>query len=251
MIITKQPNNPELHATAVQLSQDNLPQGWALVSSSVNTRVAVQPNEGLYYKEFLPRSPLEYIKALLLGSRATRARRNSDALRKSGFDAPEHVAWGRLPNGHDYLIALAIPGDGITHWLRHGLTGRDPATLILRRNLLQALGTFIGRLHNTGYIHGDLRPSNVLANYKGGQFRFALIDNERNILRRPPPGKLLLKNLMQLNMLLPSDLTRSDRWRFFLAWQQQYPELGHQEARLLAIEAYQWAMRRLQAKGKL
>jgi len=245
------PDQAALHEIAVQLAREELPEGWQLVASSPYARVAQQRNESLYYKEFLPRSPLEQIKGLLRGSRAKRARRNSEALLRSGFSAPDNLAWGRLPNGREYLMTRAVPGESITQWLRHGLSGRDAATLLLRRSLLQELGTFIGRLHATGYIHGDLRPSNVLANFKGGQFRFALIDNERNILRRPPPGKLLLKNLMQLNMLLPGDLTRSDRWRFFLAWRQQHLELGHREARLLAVEAYRWAMRRLSAKGKV
>ena len=54
---------------------------------------------------------------------------------------------------------------------------------------------------------------------------------------------------MQLNMLLPSDITRTDRWRFFLAWQQQMPGFSRVESRLLALESYRWAMRRLAAKG--
>ncbi|WP_268939939.1 lipopolysaccharide kinase InaA family protein [Parahaliea maris] len=168
----------------------------------------------------------------------------------AGFTAPTSLAWGRLPQGREYLFTSAMAGDSITHWLRHGLTGRDPATLLLRRNLLRELGTCIGRLHASGFIHGDLQPHNVLATYKGGQFRFALLDNEGNLRRQPPPGKLLLKNLMQLNMLLPEDLTRSDRWRFFLSWRRQHPELGHSEARILAMEAYQRAIRALQETGK-
>ncbi|WP_157976721.1 lipopolysaccharide kinase InaA family protein [Parahaliea mediterranea] len=233
------------------LAGDEVPEGWEVVASSPYARVAREASLGVFYKAFLPRTPLERLKGLLRGSRARRARLQSDALNHAGFTAPENLAWGRLGGGREYLFSRAVPGEGITHWLRHGLSGRDAATLVLRRNLLRELGTYIGRLHATGFIHGDLRTSNVLANYKGGQFRFALIDNERNLRRRPPPGKLVLKNLMQLNMLLPSDLTRTDRWRFFQAWRRQHPELGHLEARILATESYRWAMRRLRAKGKV
>ena len=139
----------------------------------------------------------------------------------------------------------------MTDWLRQKLSGRDPDSLRVRRQLLIGLGVFIGRLHATGFTHGDLRPSNVLAEHLADRFQFSLIDNERNVQQQPPAGKLVLKNLMQLNMLLPSDLTHSDRWRFYCAWQAEMHDLSAHQARQLATEAYQWAMTRLRAKGKV
>ncbi len=106
-------------------------------------------------------------------------------------------------------------------------------------------------MHATGFIHGDLRTSNVLARMQGEEFRFTLIDNERNRQIVPPPGKALLKNLMQLNMLLPSDLSRTDRMRFFCEWRRQMRDIAPLEAKLLGADAYHWAMQRLYDKGKL
>ena len=60
-----------------------------------------------------------------------------------------------------------------------------------------------------------------------------------------------LKNLMQLNMLTPSDLTLRDRARFFRAWRRQMRDLSRLEAAILGTEAYNWAMRRLQQKQPL
>jgi serine/threonine protein kinase len=128
---------------------------------------------------------------------------------------------------------------------------RSGEQLQQRRQLLRALGTFIGRVHATGFIHGDLRPGNVLAVLEQGRFRFTLIDNERNVQKVPPPGKMLLRNLMQLNMLLPADISRSDRMRFFTAWRRQMRYLSPLEAKILGAEAYLWAMRRLREKGQL
>ena len=240
-----------MHNCAAQLADGQLPPGWELVASSGMARVACHTGDKIYYKEFLPRSPVEKLKALVKGTRATRARRHSDALLKAGFNAPTNIAWGKLPGGREYLFTHTVPGAGITQWLRSDLSVRDPASLALRRQLLRELGVFIGRLHATGFIHGDLRPSNVLAAKGREKFQFSLIDNERNIQQTPPAGKLVLKNLMQLNMLLPTDLTRTDRMRFFRAWHSQMRDLSEVAARLLAIEAYQWARRRLRAKGKI
>lgn len=250
-IASQEYSEQQLQHAARQLGAGEMPAGWELVASSSHARVALQRQAQIYYKEFLPRGPLEKLKGLLRGSRATRARNNSDKLLAAGFNAPHNLVAGKLPGGREYLFSSAVPGEGITHWLRDMLSQRDPQSLRLRRQLLRELGTFIGRLHAAGFIHGDLRPSNALALREEGRFHFSLIDNERNTQGLPPPGKGLLKNLMQLNMLQPADLTRSDRWRFFRAWREQMPELSELEARELATEAYLWAMRRLRAKGKV
>jgi len=240
-----------LHQCALQLADERLPAGWELVNSSAYARVAVNQQMQLYYKEFLPRSPVESLKALVRGSRAERARKNGDALLHAGIDAPANIFWGRLPGGRDYLYTAAAPGQGITQWLRDTLVERAGEQLRRRRQLLMALGTFIGRVHATGFIHGDLRPGNVLASLQHENFRFTLIDNERNTQKIPPPGKSLLRNLMQLNMLLPSDLSRTDRMRFFCAWRRQMRDLSMQEAKILGAAAFHWAMRRLHDKGQL
>ncbi|MDH3993352.1 MAG: lipopolysaccharide kinase InaA family protein [Gammaproteobacteria bacterium] len=233
------------------MASDRLPPGWQLVQSSSHARVAHNPQLQLYYKEFLPRSPAESLKALLRGSRATRARNNSDALLRAGIDAPANIAWGKLGGGREYLFSATVPGDGISQWLRDTLSQRRGQALVMRRRLLSELGTFIGRLHATGFIHGDLRPGNVLVSLQGEHFHFALIDNERTMRVTPPTGRQLLRNLMQLNMLMPSDLSTTDRMRFFRAWHRQMRDLSRLEAAILATEAYRWAMRRLDEKGLL
>ncbi len=237
--------------TAAALADGEMPPGWALVNSSAYARVAHNADERVYFKLFLPRSPLENIKAAIRGSRATRARRHNDDLRLAGIEAPDNIAWGKLRQGREYLFSTAVAGLGVDRWLRIELPAGRAQSLQQRRALMRELGVFVGRLHHSGFVHGDLRSGNVLADWQGGRFRFALIDNERNSRHDMPPGKLLLKNLMQLNMHTPTELSGSDRWRFFQGWRRQMRELSDTEARLLAVEAYQWAMRRLAAKGKL
>jgi serine/threonine protein kinase len=228
-----------------------MPEGWELVGSSQSARVAFHSGKSLYYKEFLPRGPLEALKALFRGSRATRARLNSEALLRAGIQAPRNVAWGRLPNNREYLYTEAAPGEGVTRWLRDHLAQREGEDLTTRRQLLRELGHFIGRVHAAGFIHGDLRTSNVLASRGQSGFEFTLIDNERNLHTLPAPGRGLLRNLMQLNMLPPAQLSRGDRMRFFCAWRTEMNDLSDIETKVLAAEAYHWAMRRLYDKGKL
>lgn len=240
----------ELHQCALQLADQQLPPGWEIVQSSAFAHVACNREREIYFKQFLPRSPAESMKALVRGSRATRARKNGEAMLRAGIDAPANLAWGKLPGGSEYLFSRAAPGDDVTRWLRVALSERSGEQLQTRRQLLRALGTCIGRVHATGFVHGDLRPGNILADLCGERFHFTLIDNERTVQYSPPAGKLLLKNLMQLNMLSLDELSRADRMRFFCEWRQQMRVLSEVETKLLAREAYQWAMRRLDAKAK-
>ena len=62
---------------------------------------------------------------------------------------------------------------------------------------------------------------------------------------------MLLKNLMELNLLPPSALTRTDRMRFFVAWRRQMRDLSPVESKVLAVEAYHQAMRLMYEKGQL
>jgi len=241
----------DLHKVAKALASGEQPEGWEIVNSSGATRVAYSHSLNLYYKEFLSRSPLENIKALVRGSRGTRARLNSDRLVAAGFPAPANVAWGPLPGGSEYLFTRGANGKGVSQWLKNSVGQDSRSALVQKRQLLSQLGSFIGHLHARGFIHGDLRASNIVAQASGNQFGFTLIDNERTTSHRSAPGKLILKNIMQLNMLLPADITITDRWRFFNAWSDAMGDYNALEARVLGLEAYRWAMRRLAAKGKL
>jgi len=156
-----------------------------------------------------------------------------------------------LPGGREYLFTHAVRGRGVNEWIRSFPSNKNKADLDERWLFFRQLGIVIGRLHATGFTHGDLRTSNILA-YRGpDHFEFSLIDNERNTQQIPVSGKQLLKNLMQLNMHLPAELSRTDRLRFFHAWHSQMRDLSSLEAKLIAVQAYQWAMKRLAAKGKL
>lgn len=245
------PSAGELGDLAPELSGNSPPGGWQLVASSAGARVLKHAEWAVFYKEFLPRGPLERLKSLARGSRATRARLGSEALLYAGFEAPTNLAWGHLPGGREYLFTGAAPGEGVARWLLEILPAGQSAQRARRRLLLRALGRHIGRLHASGFIHGDLRSSNILASWRGDAFNFCLIDNERTVRRDRPSGRQILRNLMQLNMHTPTELSGTDRWRFFLAWREQQRELTAVESRILAREAYRWAMRRLAAKGKL
>jgi hypothetical protein len=241
----------DLHRCAQQLAAGELPGGWDIVPGSSSARVAVNTALQIYYKEFPPPSPLGRVAALLSGSRATRLRKHSDALLYAGIEAPENVAWGRLPNGGEYLFTRAAAGRDVAGWLTGTPGQKCGEPLALRRKLLHDLGVFIGRLHATGFVPADLQATEILAALREDRFQFTLINNENTIKMLPPPGRKLLLNLVQLNLLPPTVLSRTDRMRFFTGWRRQMRELSAIEAKVLAAEAYHEAMRQMYESGKL
>ncbi|MDH5173214.1 MAG: lipopolysaccharide kinase InaA family protein [Gammaproteobacteria bacterium] len=250
--MTTSAEDPEqLHECARQLAAGELPAGWDIVPGSSYSRVAVNAGLKVYYKEFRPRSPLQRLLALLRGSRVTRARRGSDALLYAGIEAPANLAWGSLPGGGEYMFTRAAAGQDVASWLTTTLATRSGEALATRRKLLAALGIFVGRVHATGFVPGELKPGDVLADLLDDRFQFTLINNERTVKKMPPPGRMLLRNLMELNLLPPSALSRTDRMRFFVGWRRQLRELSPIEAKVVAAEAYHWAMRLMYERGQL
>ena len=201
-----------LHQWAQRLAADELPAGWDIVPGDRLPR-RITPELRIYYREFRCRSPLDNLRGLLLGSPATRTR-SWRRLRYVGIGAPENLAWGKLPGAREYLFTEAPAGRDIATWLTSTVAGRAGETLAIRRQLLEALGIFVGRVHATGFVPGDLKASDVFAARLEDRFQFTLINNERTVQKQPPSGRMLLRNLMELNLLPPAAISRTDRMRF-------------------------------------
>lgn len=206
-----------------QLLAGNLPSGWVWVKSSINTRVAYRKaSPSVYYKQFIPRSFFEGIKSLIRGSRCQRAIEQQQALVGAGFNTPEIICAGRFKS-QEFMISEAFDGIGFGDYLASFFRKSSGARLKLKRQLLNSVGNLVGDLHSAGIVHGDLRPNNILINFKNNMFVLSLIDNERNQLYKKIPYKKIHKNCVQITMFKPCDMTKSDRLRLWYAWQKKYP----------------------------
>jgi tRNA A-37 threonylcarbamoyl transferase component Bud32 len=205
-----------------------------VMESSRNSRVlrfraSCGGERTIYFKEYLRRSPVDWLKELFYPCRALRAFHASHMLTESGFLSPTVIAagWaGRGRLGKRSFLATEEVTDArpIYKYLVRPHCDENPCTLRDRRNLLRAIGRTVGRMHRAGIIHGDLRPGNVLARKVAGCWEFFFLDNERT--RKWPwlPTRLRLKNLVQINML-PHGISRTDRMRFFQAYMLANPSV--------------------------
>jgi len=193
--------------------------GWQRVRSSKSALVA-QTTSGptFFVKIFFPRRWYEGVKTALRGDRAYRSDRRTQALRAAGFSAPAVVLRGRV-NHLPFSVTEAAPGISLAVYLNGVRPGPAfPEVVHRQRDTLKLLGAEVGRLHQAGFFHTELRTSNVYVHLlPDGTARFTFIDNEGTRRFTRLPWRRRVKNLAQLNMDHPH-LSRTDRMRVFTAY---------------------------------
>lgn len=240
----------EEHASAIHLLlNDSLPPGWEWVHSSANSIVArrLRPST-VYYKEFLSRSSCERMKGLLRGSRSQRAVVRGEMLKQRGFHTPAILCWGE--KGHrNFMITEGLSAVSLSSYMEENwiptLSGTE---LLTKKDIIEKLGKEVGKLHKAGICHGDLRLSNILVKERGQDIVFYFIDNERTLLFKKIPRKLIVKNLVQLNMIFLPGVSRQDRLRFFAAYNEMYDRFTAGKKMTLMVEVQKRTTERLARK---
>ena len=120
-----------------------------------------------------------------------------------------------------YFLSLEVPNaiDLIQYFQERG--GRPTReNLTSKRKTIRSAGLLIRQFHQAGFFHGDLQLKNILI--AGDQF--LLIDFDRSYRKSSLSIRERMKNLLRLNRSAEKwiqqglPLTRTDRWRFFLAY---------------------------------
>lgn len=127
-------------------------------------------------------------------SKAERAYLFAGMLRQRGFETPHEVAYiERKKNGlflDGYFVSLNCDYPPLSDLLWKRDFDRRPA---------DELAGYLVRLHTKGVLHGDLNLTNILYHTdEKGNYRFALIDNNRSKFRPAPTRQECLENLKRL-----------------------------------------------------
>jgi predicted Ser/Thr protein kinase len=89
-----------------------------------------------------------------------------------------------------------------------------------KRKTIRSVGLLVRQFHQAGFFHGDLQLKNILV--AGDQL--LLIDFDRSYRKSTLSAIERMKNLLRLNRSVEKwrrfglSITRTDRWRFFLAY---------------------------------
>lgn len=179
----------------------------------------------VYFKHYLFRSGLDFLKHLFRAGRGKRAFKASLMLHKYGFYAPEPLILMQKKLGpfamENILVTVAVNGSmQLGARLKESGDTSNPEEFRRKRRIITEFGKVIGRMHALGIIHGDLRLSNVLVQSKKEIPCFFFIDNESTRKYHNIPAKLIKKNLVQINMHL-TGVSNSDRMRFMKIYSRQ------------------------------
>ena len=176
--------------------------------------------EEYYLKIYHRPRPLGAIKNLFRDSKAFRALKQGVALSEQGFHVPLAVAAGEQRDHRllkkAFLLTLRVEGSPLPFFLRESLAvSLDVPALREKRAYLKTLALETRRLHQLGFVHGDLVPSNIVVRPEERTVTFFYMDNDRT--RRYPvwlPHRLWKRNLVQLNRFALPGISLQDRMRF-------------------------------------
>lgn len=188
-----------------------------------------------FHKTYLPRTWMEGIQSIFLGSRAWRAFRGGMILRANGFFAPQIVVVGRRGK-HSLTVSKMVPNPLalLQYFQDIYVLPLTEEKILHRRKTICELGQTVGKLHSCRISHGDLRWGNIIIDASDfNNFRYVLLDNERTAQFRRLPGRERLKNLVQLNMVPKVPVSRTDKLRFFNSYLKENPELITYKNKLL------------------
>ncbi|MBI2987262.1 MAG: hypothetical protein HYY45_10900 [Deltaproteobacteria bacterium] len=164
------------------------------------------------------------IKDLFRYSKAFRALKQGVALTEQGFHVPLAVAAGEERDlgllKKAFLLTARVEGSPLPLFLRDRFVGPlGVAALREKRDYLKRLALEIRHLHQAGFVHGDLVPSNILFRKEERGVTIFYMDNDRT--RRYPlwlPQNLWKRNLVQLNRFVLPGISLQDRMRFLKSY---------------------------------
>ena len=161
----------------------------------------------------------------LLGSRSFRELALTEEIRSLGIPTILPLGAIHRPVLHflyrPYFLSLEVPQakDLVQYFQK---VGPRPVgeRLFLKRKTIRSAGLLLRKFHQAGFFHGDLQLKNILVT----EDQLLLIDFDRSYRRKVLSIRKRIRNLFRLNrsvekwrrLTLP--ITRTDRWRFFLAY---------------------------------
>lgn len=152
-----------------------------------------------------------------------------------GFAVPgpilcgERRRFGLLQMG--YYLSYEIPDSILfTDYLEQFDKNPKKEKIKEKREILQAIGKYIGTMHAQCMYHGILMPHHILLKKESGTYQVYLIDLEYSRIYKKPKRKILFKELRKLNKYIQGYekkgcLTRIDKFRFIREYCRANPQL--------------------------
>lgn len=140
------------------------------------------------------------------------------------------------PFYHAYFLSLEVPqATDLIQYLNNFGAHPHGENLFLKRKSIRSTGLLIRKFHQAGFYHSDLQLKNILA--AGDQL--LLIDFDRCYRKSSLSAREKIRNLLRLNRSVEKwkrlglPISRTDRWRFFVAYAEDDKEIWAEMRRVL------------------
>jgi len=180
-------------------------------------------NVPLCVKWYRERGGLDPLKEYLRGGRVLRAWKGGNALVARGIPVATPFAMVKTPRG-GFLLMEAVEGVELDRKLARLVSGTGRSDVKAQREVMQAVGELLGRLHRKGIFHADLKACNLMLIEKEDRLEIKLLDYDHVNIYKSLPERLILKNLVQLNTSVPKEISRSMRYRFLRSYREAFSE---------------------------
>ena len=188
------------------------------------------PDLIFYLKHNLMPDMRSWLRQLIRPSKARVEFDRALAVAKRGLPTITPLALGEkcslLGSGESFIITHSLEGTQSLHSFlmsNHDLSARQKARI--RQTLAQKLGRVMGQIHEAGILHADLHSGNILLrDCHAESFSLFLIDFNAVRLGAPLGWSKSLENLAMLNRWFICRSTRTDRLRFWKAYELRRAE---------------------------
>ena len=188
----------------------------------------------------------------LFGSRSLRELSITEEIRSCGIPTVQSIGaiHHRIfsPFYQAYFLSLEVPhAKDLAQYFQEIGAQPSPENLLQKRKTIRSVGFLIRQFHKAGFFHGDLQLKNILI--AGDQI--LLIDFDRSYRKPTLPVQEMMKNLLRLNRSVEKwkrrglPITRTDRWRFFLAYAGDDQKIREAMARTLRTYSLRFLSYRL------
>ncbi|MDI6763506.1 MAG: lipopolysaccharide kinase InaA family protein [Thermodesulfobacteriota bacterium] len=161
----------------------------------------------------------------LIGSRSFRELALTEEIRSSGIPTIQpiggihQIVFG--PFYRTYLLSLEIPhAKNLIQYFQQKGSHPSLENLLHKRKTIRSAGGLLGQFHRAGFYHNDLQLKNLLV----VEDQVLIIDFDRSYRKATLSLRERIKNLLRLNRSVEKwkrfglSITRTDRWRFLMAY---------------------------------
>jgi tRNA A-37 threonylcarbamoyl transferase component Bud32 len=220
----------------------------------------------LFYKGIFTRRFTHKVKSIYRQPIGERVLRASLELSKKGFLTASLIAYGYLRKFKIVKYSFVVTSElekalPLSIYIQQAFMFPPiKDKLFAKRDFIRILAKEIKRMHQNHIFHSDLRGNNIMIRNNSGKIEIYFIDHDKSIgnLGSKDEQKEKLRNLFQLNKFPSTDITNTDRMRFFksyvakveteaLSRRDRLGEAEKQVARKVIRRTRKWALKKYYA----